>query len=821
MHGRWPVTILLTSLFGLLGQSRLVARDEIETGVLNATGRRVRGTVPVIVDFNGDWHADIVIGTTTGEVYAFAFNGDWIDGSPFELEGGVYSAPAVIDLNGDQRSELILTTDAGLLYAKTSGFRDLPGFPVRLDGALIGGPAAVDLEGQGHTELVVATDRGKLYVLTPTGRQRPPFPISLKGGVVATPAVGDLDQDGIDEIIVATKEGWLYALNRQGSSLPGFPIKLGFSLVSSPVLGDVDDDGHYEIVCTSLDYRVYAFKADTKPLPGFPVATGYRIYAPPALADLTGDGVDDIVVASGDRKLYALQGNGSLIPGFPVDLDGIVYGSPSIGDVDQDQVPDIIVGTGTGSLYIVKSDGKLIEGFPMSADSGLSNPLSLGDFDGDRNVEILVSSEEGRIYLWRLRVATPLAAAEHPWPTVGQNSWRVGRMVSTPSRIRHLGFRPRTLGSGQAITASYDFFDLDRSEPSPKLAISWYQNGQLVPTLTNQPTVPGSMVALGDRFRFELTALSGELKGQIFRSAEALVGNSRPTAPDIVISPIVPTAVEALVANVAGNVEDAEGDLKQVRFRWYRNGELFKEGFGLREIPPGETRRGDQWQVDVDAVDEEGEGKLFTRHVTIQNSPPARPIIRILPADPNTRSTLSVSLDNEDDDADHDLLSYRIFWYRNGVEMKSLRYLRDVLSDYTHRGERWEVRIEANDGDRRSVVGRAATTIRNAPPTTPRVKLYPEKPLPGDELRVELIEPASDPDGDAIQYRYAWFCNGELVKEMKNSTVVGSLVHPGDHWTVLVVPVDGTAEGGIGKVEVNVKRSSADGPNAGLQPIME
>ena len=92
----------------------------------------------------------------------------------------------------------------------------------------------------------------------------------------------------------------------------------------------------------------------------------------------------------------------------------------------------------------------------------------------------------------------------------------------------------------------------------------------------------------------------------------------------------------------------------------------------------------------------------------------------------------------------------------------------------------------------------------NAPPTTATVAISPERPSTDEDATVVIVAAASDPDGDALSYRYVWFQDGVLRADLTTDTLPATETAKGEVWTVSVVANDGLADGGVAEAEATV-----------------
>ena len=91
----------------------------------------------------------------------------------------------------------------------------------------------------------------------------------------------------------------------------------------------------------------------------------------------------------------------------------------------------------------------------------------------------------------------------------------------------------------------------------------------------------------------------------------------------------------------------------------------------------------------------------------------------------------------------------------------------------------------------------------NLPPSAPGVTIQPEEPSGGDALTCQVVDPAVDPDGDALTYRYAWLVHGNPTN-LVSETVPADYTSQGDEWVCEVVAHDGQMDGPPGSASVTI-----------------
>jgi hypothetical protein len=94
----------------------------------------------------------------------------------------------------------------------------------------------------------------------------------------------------------------------------------------------------------------------------------------------------------------------------------------------------------------------------------------------------------------------------------------------------------------------------------------------------------------------------------------------------------------------------------------------------------------------------------------------------------------------------------------------------------------------------------------NGLPDPPDVEIEPNPATSSDDLKVTIVVPAIDPEGDTISYTYAWYQDG-LLTSYASSLVPSSATTRGQTWKVEVTPDDGLGTGDPGSDTVTIENS--------------
>ncbi len=106
----------------------------------------------------------------------------------------------------------------------------------------------------------------------------------------------------------------------------------------------------------------------------------------------------------------------------------------------------------------------------------------------------------------------------------------------------------------------------------------------------------------------------------------------------------------------------------------------------------------------------------------------------------------------------------------------------------------------------------------NSAPGAPVVAITPTSPNDLSDLTVTVVTPSVDPDGDVVQYRYAWSVDGTADPSLDDATVSADVTADGQTWTVEVFPTDGLLEGAPGSSTVTIANEPPVAPTIHIDP---
>lgn len=142
-----------------------------------------------------------------------------------------------------------------------------------------------------------------------------------------------------------------------------------------------------------------------------------------------------------------------------------------------------------------------------------------------------------------------------------------------------------------------------------------------------------------------------------------------------------------------------------------------------------------------------------------------------------------------------------------------VEFATDALTVGTH-----NISLNVTDQDGNTGVDRITLFI-NGPPEAPTVAITPDPATSDDTLRATITVASDDPNGDTIDYEYAWYRNGILTSNT-GDTVPASETSRGDVWSVEVTPSDGFDVGPVGTDDIVIGNAPPSLSSVSISPTV-
>jgi outer membrane protein assembly factor BamB len=244
------------------------------------------------------------------------------------------SIPVLVDLDGDQKLDIVLNAGSELLALKGETGAVLWVYSV--PGAHFVTPAVGEFVPKGKPRIVTADESETVYALDETGkllwRQDHIYgpwevPEQIEQYEEACEVgLADLDRRGERQIVVTMKSGDTLGLTARGERLwrlVSHERKVGTSLACGGHLGfaDLDNDGKLEVIVSQQDSYLYVL--DSRGRPQWTYRAYFWYHSTPSIADLQNTGELNIVfTCPEDNGTYALRSGFKGAPGrapWPMD----------------------------------------------------------------------------------------------------------------------------------------------------------------------------------------------------------------------------------------------------------------------------------------------------------------------------------------------------------------------------------------------------------------------------------------------------------------------------------------------------------------------
>jgi len=365
---------------------------------------------------------------------------------------------------------------------------------------------------------------------------------------------------------------------------------------------------------------------------------------------------------------------------------------------------------------------------------------------------------------------------------------------NTPPTADELKIKPLNPLTDDDLACNYSYNDLD-SDPENGTEIRWYKDNVLQEKYNDQKAIPSSMTLRDEKWQFTVKPKDGTDYGDLKTSSDVTIGNTPPTADNLVITPLKPTLEDNL--SFSYQYSDTDKDTENgTKIIWYKNGEQQVTYDNIVSIPSIELIAGQKWYVIIQPCDgtqfgETKQSKVVTIAEKTEVNPPEATDLRISPEKPLTTDNLQceykyVDLDNDPENGTE------IRWYKDKILQEKYNDQLIIQSVDTNKGEHWYFTIKPKDGtDYGEVNTSPEAIIEDSLPTVSNLIMTPLSPLIGDNLVCSYE--FSDVNGDTENgTEIRWYMDNVLQETYNDQKMIPSnAIAKGQKWQFTVKPKDG------------------------------
>ncbi|NIP35325.1 MAG: hypothetical protein GWN18_20130, partial [Thermoplasmata archaeon] len=426
------------------------------------------------------------------------------------------------------------------------------------------------------------------------------------------------------------------------------------------MIADLDDDDNPDLVFANwwdngLDHHIdsYVFLLDgSRGLPSAPSArlptTGATGVA---AADLDGTGLMDLIFSSGyNGTTYAVES---------VVYLGGVSSWPSTPDIElptegaQDVAVAMLVEPGAGgylSMPIVPEDDRntgTYHTFRYTAGLGASQTCTLRIVDPDTWETLAETTAMAGTHEWdlqglwrikdhpRVRVMAVFGGLDTPGDAYLADLWLNWTLrLKVPPQIQDVGLGADEGYRGERIPLWVNVSDEYDLPGELDVIVEHRLNGtsawasHLISDLTfRDGSWRAEFVMLLDAtvgvydLRVTVTDTDGLYTPWFERPSAIEVLNNLPTAPVVAIDPAEPLSTSTMMVTIVQKASDAESPGLVYHYRWFRDGEPMAT-LTTDSVPYFNTKKGENWSVEVRAFDGLDEGPPALAWAIVRNAPP-------------------------------------------------------------------------------------------------------------------------------------------------------------------------------------------------------
>jgi hypothetical protein len=239
--------------------------------------------------------------------------------------------------------------------------------------------------------------------------------------------------------------------------------------------------------------------------------------------------------------------------------------------------------------------------------------------------------------------------------------------------------------------------------------VLWLRDGKPVALPGDTTKLPAGLARPGQAWQCQITIKDSAGATSQGASASVTVQNTLPSAPVVEIAPSVAHKGDVLRCAMTKPAQDDDDEPVRYRLAWTVDGVPLtdKGGSSMAAVPATRTSRGQVWQCAMTPLDPHGEGPTARAQVTIGNSPPSAPVLRLTPERPGVEKPLVCEIIKPGEDADGDPLTHTFRWWRNDALESAYDGKTELPAAALAKGDLWRCQAVAHDGQAAGEAGRS------------------------------------------------------------------------------------------------------------------
>lgn len=439
--------------------------------------------------------------------------------------------------------------------------------------------------------------------------------------------------------------------------------------------------------------------------------TGEALFALPGGSDADGDElswtfvwrVDGVVVQSSAQAELAGRTRGESVEVEAVASDGLASSGSVIAG-------PVVIGNAAAAITGVTISPQT----PASTDTLTCIPSGWTDAEGDapgfrwqwRVDGVLAPSlSQSTVAASLIGPGLAISCTAIPWDGFEEGQPRTSSEVSignSPPRVVSAALEPVAPTRLEAIEL-VDVLTSDADGDVVTVSVAWLVEGVQVGTGNR---LPAGFHLRGDVVTAQITPHDGQVSGPML-PVSVVVANALPELASASLSPTNPRTDSTLSGSWSGS--DPDDDLLSATWTWEVDG-VAVVGVTGAQLGGLYFAEGQQVRATVTVADGFGGfDQLLTNTVTVGNTAPGAPVLRIDPPVSDTTIGLVCGVHTPSQDIDGDAVSYRMSWRLNGAPFVgptgTTLWPGDTVAPTHLVPGRWTCRATPFDGDEDGAVG--------------------------------------------------------------------------------------------------------------------